>query len=286
METIPQDYLEACDEAGILVIQEMPFGLSTLRANRYTIDSRFREYYSKELDGLVRVSRNHASVVAYSMSSELEFSNQTQNSFDFFSRDLVRQTREIAPHALAIDCTGYLNSEETDKGRRDTDFYASVHPKWMKEVLDEDDMDYGWETPDHSPRIQLVELVPRSERPREIQERTAPSLLAGYPREDGLGRTVRANSFHCTDKLSVAPDSLPEGWIEYSRRNPGVEGYYPLAAGRLRPLVRRSSGRLLETRRMFRPRNSSSRMATRCSSLQRKERGAFPWEPWLGFLWR
>ncbi|MCC6490082.1 MAG: hypothetical protein IT364_21530, partial [Candidatus Hydrogenedentes bacterium] len=149
VEVITPDYLEACDEAGVLVIQEMPFGLSTLRANRYTIDERFKKYYSHELDGLVRVSRNHASVMAYSMSSELSFESQTQDSFDFFSgKDgLPGQARRLAPHALVIDCTGYVNTIETNKGTRDTDFYASIHPLWLKDVFEEADMETDGRVP-------------------------------------------------------------------------------------------------------------------------------------------
>ena len=149
VEVITPDYLEACDEAGILVIQEMPFGLSTLRANRYTIDERFKKYYSYELDGLVRVSRNHAAVVAYSMSSELSFESQTQDSFNFFSGSsgLPGQARRLAPHALVIDCTGYVNTIETNKGSRDTDFYASIHPLWLKDVFEEADMETDGRVP-------------------------------------------------------------------------------------------------------------------------------------------
>jgi hypothetical protein len=225
VETIPQDYLEAADEAGIMIIQEMPFGLSGLRANRYTIDKRFRDYYAKELDGLVRVSRNHASVVAYSMSSELEFSHQTQESFDFFSRDLVRQTRALAPHALVIDCTGYVNSEKTEKGRRDTDFYASVHPKWMKEVLDEADMntdrlhpmilhEYNWWScyPDPADRGKFAEM--------QLKPFWLDTLVktAGDNGQESLIPTYRKNS------LGLQALCRKDG-IEYARRNPDVEGY-------------------------------------------------------------
>ncbi|MBI5094049.1 MAG: hypothetical protein HZB26_16605 [Candidatus Hydrogenedentes bacterium] len=149
VEVIPPDFLDACDEAGILVIQEMPFGLSTLRANRYTIDERFKNYYSYELDGLVRVSRNHPAIMAYSMSSELSFESQTQASFDFFSgaSGLPGQTRRLAPHTLVIDCTGYVNTKETTKGTRDTDFYASIHPLWLKDVFEEVDMQSDGQAP-------------------------------------------------------------------------------------------------------------------------------------------
>ncbi len=138
VETWSQDFVEAADEAGIMLIQEMPFGVGpVLRANRYTIDKEFRTYFSQELDGLVKQSRNHASVVSYSMSSELEFGAQTQESFNFFSRELTARAKKLAPHALAIDCTGYLDAVKTAKGDRITDFYASIIPTWCKEVLDE-----------------------------------------------------------------------------------------------------------------------------------------------------
>jgi hypothetical protein len=149
VEMMPPEYVEACDEMGIMVIQEMPFGLGALRANRYTLDERFREFYTRELDGLVRVNRNHPSVVAYSMSSEMTFDAQTQESFDFFSRStgLPGQVRKLAPDALVIDCTGYLNTIETKKGVRDTDFYASIHPLWLKDVFEEMDMESDGKVP-------------------------------------------------------------------------------------------------------------------------------------------
>ena len=137
-ETLPHSFVEAADEVGIIILQDIPFGASGFyRANRYTIDKEFRDYYSYELDGLIKQSRNHASVMVYGVSGEMEFSNQTQESFDFYSKELPLQIKKTAPHALAIDCFGYLNTEDSAKGKRITDFYASIHPKWMKEVLDE-----------------------------------------------------------------------------------------------------------------------------------------------------
>ncbi|MBP9902924.1 MAG: hypothetical protein KBH45_15795, partial [Verrucomicrobia bacterium] len=132
VETWSQDFVEAADEAGIMVIQEMPFGVGPLRANRYTIDEKFRKFFSAELDGLVKQSRNQASVVSYSMSSELEFGQQTQDSFNFFSRELTSQAKKLAPHALAIDCTGYLDAVTTAKGDRIPDFYALIIPTLCK----------------------------------------------------------------------------------------------------------------------------------------------------------
>jgi Glycosyl hydrolases family 2, sugar binding domain/Glycosyl hydrolases family 2/Glycosyl hydrolases family 2, TIM barrel domain len=226
VETIPQDYLEAADEAGILVIQEMPFGLSTLRQNRHVIGEEFRNFYSEELDGLVRVSRNHASIVAYSMSSELNYHDQTQESFRFFSQELPRQTRALAPHALVIDCTGInVDTEQTEKGKRDTDFYAQVHPKWRKEVLDEVDMntdglhpvilhEYNWWScypdPADAAKYEHAQLKPFWF-----------DMLTATARENGqadLLPVYRENS------LWLQALCRKDG-IEYARRNAGVEGY-------------------------------------------------------------
>lgn len=225
VEALPQPYIEAADEAGIMIIQEMPFGLSDLRANRYTIGPEFREYYSKELDGLVRESRNHASVIAYSMSSEMEYPNQTQESFDFFSRDLVKQARQLAPHALVIDCTGYLNGEDTKKGKRNTDFYASIIPTWMKEVLDETPIatdrkhptilhEYNWWScyPDPQSRANYTD--------GQFKPYWLDTLLK-TARENGqedLIPTYRRNS------LWLQALCRKDG-IEYTRRCPYVEGY-------------------------------------------------------------
>ncbi len=226
VETIPLAYLEAADEAGILVIQEMPFGLSGLRNARYDISEESRRYYMKELVGLVKVSRNHASVIAYSMSSELEFSKQTDESFRFFSVDLVRKARELAPHALVIDCTGYVGAREvTKKGVRDTDVYVEIMPTWMKKVLDE-------------PEIETDELHPvilheynwwscypdTADRGKYAESQLKPfwfDLLVKSARENGqeeLIPTYRKNS------LWLQALCRKDG-VEYARRNPVVEGY-------------------------------------------------------------
>ncbi len=225
VETISQDCIEAADEAGIMIIQEMPFGLSDLRANRYTIDTRFRDYYAEELDGLVRVSRNHASVVAYSMSSEMEFGRQTQASFDFFSRDLVRQTRRLAPHALVIDCTGYLTSEETKKGRRDTDFYASIIGTWSKEVLEEAPVGTDRKHPTLLHEYNWWSNYPDpSQKPKYANAQMKPFWLDTLVKtawENGQGELI---DLYCKNSLWLQALCRKDG-IEYTRRNPDVEGY-------------------------------------------------------------
>jgi len=225
VEILSGDYLEAADEAGIMVIQEMPFGLSGLRANRYTLDDRFREYYAKELDGLVRESRNHASIIAYSMSSEMELNNQTQQSFDFFSRDLVRQAKALAPHALVIDCTGYVTTEMTPKGKRETDFYAMVIPTWMKEVLDETPIDTDGRHPSIMHEYNWWSCYPDpADTPKWAHAQLRPFWL------ETLVKTARANGqeqlipAYRRNSLRLQALCRKDG-IEYTRRSPGVEGY-------------------------------------------------------------
>lgn len=225
VETWSQDFVEAADEAGIMVIQEMPFGVGPLRANRYTIDEKFRKFFSAELDGLVKQSRNQASVVSYSMSSELEFGQQTQDSFNFFSRELTSQTKQLAPHALAIDCTGYLDTIKTAKGDRITDFYAAIIPTWCKEVLDETVVnndgqhpavlhEWNWWScypdPNDQPKYKDTQMLP-----------TWFDTLRDSARKNGqeeLIPTYRKNS------LWVQAQSRKDG-LEYARRCPHVEGF-------------------------------------------------------------
>jgi len=226
VEMWSQDFVEAADEAGIMLIQEVPFGVGPgLRANRYTINQEFRNYFSYELDGLVKQSRNHASVVSYSMSSELEFGQQTQESFNFFSRDFTSQAKKLAPHALAIDCTGYVDSIKTAKGDRITDFYASIIPTWSKEVLDETVVnndsrhpallhEWNWWScypdPTDKPKYKDTQMLP-----------TWFDTLLESARKNGqedLIPTYRRNS------LWLQTISRKDG-LEYARRCPHVEGF-------------------------------------------------------------
>jgi len=225
VETWSQDFVEAADEAGIMVIQEMPFGVSGLRGNRYTIDQKFRNFYSNELDGLIRQSRNHASVVIYSMSSELAFTQQTQESFNFFSRELTSQAKQLAPHALAIDCTGYQNSLKTSKGDRITDFYASIIPTWCKEVLDETVVKTDGQRPTLLHEWNWWSCYPDpNNKPKYRHTQMLPTWL------DTLVQTARTNDqeqlipTYRKNSLWLQALSRKDG-LEYARRCPRVEGF-------------------------------------------------------------
>jgi beta-galactosidase len=225
VELFTEEFMEAADEAGILVIQEFPFGVSALRANRYVLDERFREFYARELDGMVRMTRNHASAVAYSMSSEMEFTNQTQASFEFFSQQLPTQTRGLAPHALVIDCTGYLDTEETAKGKRVTDFYASIIPTWLKEVLDETPVNNDGKHPSLLHEFNWWSCYPNpADKPKYRDTQMLPTWL------DTLVETARQNGqeelipTYRRNGLWLQALSRKDG-VEYARRCPHVEGF-------------------------------------------------------------
>jgi beta-glucuronidase len=65
VEVFSQDFVEAADEAGVMIIQEFPLGVGpVLRANRNTIDKEFRDYFTTEAEGMTKETRNNASVVA------------------------------------------------------------------------------------------------------------------------------------------------------------------------------------------------------------------------------
>lgn len=137
-EIFSQDFLEAADEAGIMIIQEMPFGLSGyVRTTQHKLEEPWRRFYAKEFAGLCQESRNHASVIAYSMCSEVPLDSGSREAFDFFVRELPSRSKELAPHALVIDNTGWLGRTKTALGDRRSDFYAVIIPTWMKEVLNE-----------------------------------------------------------------------------------------------------------------------------------------------------
>jgi len=61
VETWSQDFVEPQMKAGIISSRKCPLAWGRCSGpNRYTIDKEFRNYFSQELDGLVKQSRNHA----------------------------------------------------------------------------------------------------------------------------------------------------------------------------------------------------------------------------------
>jgi hypothetical protein len=108
VEVFTKEYLDAADEEGYLVCQEMPFGLhGRWREARFRPPSALRRLHRQELGHIVRHSRNHPSVILYSMASELGNAwRLNKASFTHFSRDLPAIARSLSPRTLVTDCTG------------------------------------------------------------------------------------------------------------------------------------------------------------------------------------
>lgn len=225
-EIFSPDYLEAADEAGLMVIQEMPFGLSGyVRINQHQLEQPWRDFYGQQLEGLVRVSRNHPSVIAYSMCSEVPLDGGTQEAFDFFCRQCPRSAKRLAPHALVIDNTGYHGNEQTPRGERITDFYAQVIPTWCKDALDEPPIPSDGKHPTLLHEYNWWSCYPDpGDRRKYDQAAIIPwwlDLLEKSAAEAGLTDlvpTFRRNS------LWLQAVCRKDG-LEYARRCPNVEGF-------------------------------------------------------------
>lgn len=120
IEVFTPEFLDAADEVGLLVCQEMPFGLSgEYRSTRRDPPSEFETLYRAELGNIITADRNHPSVAIYSITSELEL---TENSLRIFGQELPRRAKQLNPSALVIDVTaGFGFSRQTQFGERVTD---------------------------------------------------------------------------------------------------------------------------------------------------------------------
>ena len=225
-EIFNQDYLEAADEAGIMIIQEMPFGLSGyVRVHQHELEEPWRKFYGKELDGLVKESRNNPSVIAYSMCSEVPLDSGTQEAFDFFSRYCTGRAKELAPSCIVIDNTGYYGNTQTPHGDRITDFYTSMIPTWCKRALDETPLDSDGKHPSMLHEYSWWSCYPD---PQNKSKYDKTPLIPWWL--DEAEKTAKANG-----QLDLIPSYVKNSayiqeicrkdGFEYARRSPNVEGY-------------------------------------------------------------
>jgi len=129
VEIFPSEFLDAADELGYLVCQEMPFGLrGKYRAVRQDPPQNWIDMYRREQGNIMRADRNHPSVILYAMASELGVRAQSRRSFQTFNQGLPTLARKLNPAALVMDVThvGHgLYSPRTKLGRRNTDLIES-----------------------------------------------------------------------------------------------------------------------------------------------------------------
>ena len=128
VEPFTREDLDAADEVGIMVCQEMPFGAAhgerQQRVIRDDPPDSFVKLYHEQLANIVRADRSHPCVVLYSMASELNGGEMTRRSFRVFCRDLPAATRRLNPNALVFDATHIQPGIKTRRmkfGMRDTD---------------------------------------------------------------------------------------------------------------------------------------------------------------------
>lgn len=123
VDVFTPEFLEAADEVGLLVTEEMPFGVNEPhRQLRNAPPDKFKKLFRKELTNIVRQDRNHPSVINYSMGSELHIHEQSKSSFTLFNQELPTLAQRLNPQALITDITGGAGpSLKTKFGRRKTD---------------------------------------------------------------------------------------------------------------------------------------------------------------------
>jgi hypothetical protein len=225
-EIFSQDYLEAADEAGIMIIQEMPFGLSGyVRTTQHKLEEPWRKLFAKEFIGLCKESRNYASVIAYSMCSEVPLDSGSQEAFNLFVRELPSKSKELAPHALAIDNTGWLGTTKTPLGNRMSDFYAVIIPTWMKEVLNETPIKTDGLHPNLLHEYNWWSCYP-DPKSRDKYKDTAVfpwwlDVLENSAKEKGQLDLVPT---YVKNSLTLQALCRKDG-LEYARRCPNVEGF-------------------------------------------------------------
>ena len=122
-EVFLREFLDAADEEGLLVCQEMPFGmLGELRALRDDPPAEMTDLLRREIANIVTHDRNHPAVAVYSMASEQPLDGDNPAPFHWFSRELPAIARRLNPAALIIDVTaGFCMALDTRHGRRDLD---------------------------------------------------------------------------------------------------------------------------------------------------------------------
>ena len=194
VETWSQDFVEAADEAGIMLIQEMPFGVGpVLRANRYTIDQEFRNYFSTELDGLVKQSRNHASVVSYSMSSELEFGQPDPGIVQLLQPGTYLAGEEAGPARAGHRLHRLPGLREDHQGRPDHRLLCLDHPDLVQGSAGRNGGQQRRPASGLVARVELVELLPRPQRQAQIQGHADAAHLVRHVASSRRARTARRN---------------------------------------------------------------------------------------------
>jgi beta-galactosidase len=213
-EVFTPEYLDAADEAGYLVCEEMPFGLEARRNIRYNPPPKYEKLYREQLAHIILSDRNHPSVAIYSMCSEIwEFSPII---FRVWGQDLPRLARRLNPSALIFDCTGGFPPEVVTKfGKRITDLESRFNQAFPCNELPYIFHEWHWITA--LPNLQVkARYHDLPIKPNGVLEMEAAAAKTGLTGE--LPQMVAASQ-----KLKYV---LRKSALEHARKTPGTAGYH------------------------------------------------------------
>jgi hypothetical protein len=234
IEIFTPEFLQAADEVGMLVCQEMPFGLfGEARELRYDPPEEWIATYRRELENIIRSDRNHPSVAFYSITSELTIARQSSRSFRAFNQELPAMARRLNPTALIYDVTHAREfGLETKLGRRNTDLIENVARRAKGQGLDPLDgplslpdptklslplvlHEYWWWTslPDPS-------LVPAYKK-TPFQHGSVPLMLENA-RQNGIAGEIPQMVSNSRRLKHV----LQKDGLELARKDPRIAGYH------------------------------------------------------------
>lgn len=234
VEIFTQEFLEAADEVGMLVCQEMPFGLhGGYRAVRQKPTPEWTGLWETELGNIIRADRHHPCVVIYSMASELAVRAQSELSFQTFNQRLPALARALHPGALVMDVTGAKEtSVDTAMGRRDTDLIENAVRR--RKGVQRDPLDGPLTVPD-------ARTCPRPFLLHEYQWWTSlpdPALAPDYARtalqfgaapmmvRNATVNRIAAEVPQCVRNSRLLKYVLQKDGLEVARRHPDVAGYH------------------------------------------------------------
>ena len=99
-------FLDACDEVGLLVMDEA-FDMWWMHKTSYDYASSFREHYARDLAAMVRKDRNHPSVVLYSIGNEIADTKSPRAAEA--ARSMRSIIRSLDPSRSVIDCVNPIS---------------------------------------------------------------------------------------------------------------------------------------------------------------------------------
>ncbi|MBS6515978.1 MAG: hypothetical protein KH329_07485, partial [Bifidobacterium longum] len=99
-------FLDACDELGLLVMDEA-FDMWWIHKTSYDYAASFRDHYADDLASMVRKDRNHPSVILYSIGNEIADTKSPRAAEA--ARSMVGIIRSLDAERPVIDCVNPIS---------------------------------------------------------------------------------------------------------------------------------------------------------------------------------